>query len=119
MGGDDLTHVGYLVFVKDGPTVYLTGDTGYEEVLAIAAEPHKPDVLVTVINGTFRNLGPAEAAILARKLGVKMVIACHYDLFPANCLPPELLRTNLKLQGMGGMYRLLAHGKPFDYVKTA
>jgi L-ascorbate 6-phosphate lactonase len=115
LGGDDLTHVGYLVFVKDGPTVYFTGDTGYEELLAIAVEPHKPDVLVTVINGAFRNLGPAEAAILARKLGVKVVIPCHHDLFSDNCLPPQLLRTNLKLQGIGERYRLLRHGEPFDY----
>jgi L-ascorbate 6-phosphate lactonase len=115
LAGDDLTHVGYLVFVKDGPTVYFTGDTGYEELLAIAVEPHKPDVLVTVINGAFRNLGPAEAAILARKLGVKVVIPCHHDLFSDNCLPPQLLRTNLKLQGIGERYRLLRHGEPFDY----
>jgi L-ascorbate 6-phosphate lactonase len=115
LGGDDLTHVGYLIFVKDGPTVYFTGDTGYEELLAIAVEPHKPDVLVTVINGAFRNLGPAEAAILARKLGVKSVIPCHHDLFPDNCLPPQLLRTNLKLQGIGDRYRLLRHGEAFDY----
>ncbi len=34
LGGDDLTHVGYLVFVKDGPTLYFTGDTGFEECAA-------------------------------------------------------------------------------------
>jgi L-ascorbate 6-phosphate lactonase len=117
LAGDDLTHVGYLVFVKDGPTVYFTGDTAFEELLAIAVEPHKPDVLVTVINGAFRNLGPAEAAILARKLGVKVVIPCHHDMFPDNCLPPQLLRTNLKLQGLGETYQPLSHGEPFDYIK--
>ena len=117
LGGDDLTHVGYLIFVKDGPTVYFTGDTAFEELLALAVEPHKPDVLVTVINGAFRNLGPAEAAILARKLGVKAVIPCHHDLFADNCLPPQLLRTNLKLQGLGETYQPIAHGEPFDYLK--
>ena len=113
--GDDLTHVGYLIFVKDGPTLYFTGDTGYEVLLSLAVKPHKPDVLVTVINGAFRNLGPAEAAILARDLDVKIVIPCHHDLFPDNCLPPQLLHTNLKLQGIGDRYRLLRHGEPFDY----
>ncbi len=113
--GDDLTHVGYLVSVDRGPKVYFTGDTGYEEVLALAMEPHKPDVLVAVINGAFRNLGPAEAAILARKLGVKVVIPCHHDLFLDNCQPPQMLWTNLKLQGLGDRYRLLVHGEPFDY----
>jgi L-ascorbate 6-phosphate lactonase len=115
LAGDDLTHVGYLFFVKDGPTVYFTGDTGYHELLADAVAPHKPDVLVTVINGAFRNLSPAEAAQLARRIDARVVIPCHYDLFPDNSLPPQLLRTNLKLQGIGERYHLLDHGVPFDY----
>jgi L-ascorbate 6-phosphate lactonase len=112
-GGDDLTHVGYLFFVKSGPTIYFTGDTAYHEILADAVAPHKPDVLVTVINGAFRNLGPAEAALLAKRLNVKIVIPCHHDLFLDNCQPPQMLRTNLKLQGMDESYRLLEQGVPF------
>ena len=114
--GDDLTHVGYLVSVKNGPKVYFTGDTAYNELLAIAMEPHKPDVLVAVINGAFRNLCPAEAALLAKQLGVKVVIPCHHDLFLDNCQPPQMLHTNLKLQGIGDRYRLLRHGEPFDLM---
>lgn len=115
LGGDDLTHVGYLFFVKDGPTVYFTGDTGYHDLLADAVAPHKPDVLVTVINGAFRNLSPAEAAQLARRIDARVVIPCHHDLFPDNCQPPQMLRTNLKLQGIGERYRLLERGVAFDY----
>ena len=33
-GADDLTHVGYLVGVEGGPSVYMTGDTAYHEILA-------------------------------------------------------------------------------------
>jgi L-ascorbate 6-phosphate lactonase len=110
---DDLTHVGYLVRVAGGPTVYFTGDTAYHEVLAIAAAPHKPDVLAAVINGAFRNMGPAEAARLAKQLDVRMAIPCHYDLFPDNSLPPQLLRTNLKIEGIGERYREMEHGVPF------
>ena len=113
--GDDLTHVGYLACIKDGPKVYFTGDTAYSELLAIAMGPHNPDVLVAVINGAFRNLGPAEAARLAKQLQVKTVIPCHHDLFLDNCQPPQMLRTNLKLQGMGEAYQLLRHGEAFDY----
>ncbi len=116
-GGDDLTHVGYLVFVKNGPTVYFTGDTAYHELLADAVAPHKPDVLAVVINGAFRNLGPAEAALLAKRLGVKRVIPCHHDLFLDNCQPPQMLHTNLKLQGMGDAYQLLEHGIPFTFSR--
>ena len=113
--GDDLTHVGYLISVTDGPKAYFTGDTADCELLSLAMEPHKPDVLVTVINGAFRNLGPAEAARLAKQLGVKIVIPCHHDMFLDNCQPPQMLHTNLKLQGIGDRYRLLRHGEPFDF----
>ena len=113
--GDDLTHVGYLLTPKDGPTVYFTGDTTWHDLLAEAVAEHKPDVLVTVINPAFRNLSPAEAALLARRLDVKAAIPCHYDLFADNCQPPQMLRTNLKIQGMVESYRLLRHGAPFDW----
>lgn len=112
-GGDDLTHVGYLIFVNGGPTIYFTGDTAYHDLLADAVAPHKPDVLVTVINGAFRNLAPAEAALLAKRLNVKIVIPCHHDLFLDNCQPPQMLHTNLKLQGMVNSYRLLEQGVSF------
>ena len=113
--GDDLTHVGYLISVSGGPMVYFTGDTDWHDVLADAVAPHKPDVLVTVINPAFRNLSPPLAAQLARRLGVKAVIPCHHDLFADNCQPPQMLHTNLKLQGMGDTYRLLRHAEPFNW----
>jgi L-ascorbate 6-phosphate lactonase len=115
LGGDDLTHVGYLLRVIGGPTLYMTGDTAYHDVMAAAVAPHKPDIFAPVINGAFRNMGPAEAARLARQLDAKIVIPCHWDLFPDNSLPPQLLHTNLKLEGLGDRYRLLAHGAPFTF----
>jgi len=114
-GADDLTHVGYLVKIENGPTVYFTGDTSYHEILAIGVAPHKPDVLVAVINSAFRNLSPAEAAKLARELDVKVVIPCHHDLFLDNCQPPQMLHTNLKILGLGDRYRLLVHGVCYTY----
>ena len=116
--GDDLTHVGYLVRVAGGPSVYFTGDTAYHELLAISVGPHKPDILATVINPAFRNMGPIEAARLARELDVRIVIPCHYDMFPDNSLPPQLLRTNLVVEGIGSRYRQLEHGRPFTFPET-
>ena len=72
-------------------------------------------MLVPVINGAFRNLDPVQAAALARRIDAKVVIPCHHDLFLDNSLPPQLLRTNLKLQGIGDRYCLLRHGEAFDY----
>ncbi len=115
LGADDLTHVGYVIGVDGGPSVYLTGDTAYEDILAAAAAPNRPDILIAVINGAFRNLSPAEAARLARELDVRLAIPCHYDLFPDNSLPPQLFRTNLKIAGIGDRYRQLEHGEAFTW----
>jgi L-ascorbate 6-phosphate lactonase len=114
-GGDDLTHVGYLTRLDDGPCVYFTGDTAYHDLLADSVGEHSPDVLVTVINGAFRNMGPAEAAYLAKQLGVKAVVPCHHDLFPDNCQPPQMLRTNLKIQGIGDRYTPLSTAEAYTF----
>jgi Predicted Zn-dependent hydrolases of the beta-lactamase fold len=119
LGGDDLTHVGYLMFVAGGPTVYFTGDTAYHDVLAAAVSEHKPDVMVAVINPAFRNLSPAEAAQLTRQLDPKVVIPCHYDLFPDNHQPPQMLRTNLLPLGLVDRYRRLKHGRRFLFPEIA
>ena len=113
--GDDLTHVGYLVSVDGGPKLYITGDTGYHEVLATSVAEHKPDVLLAVINGAFGNLSPAEAACLAKRINPEVVIPCHYELFRDNCQPPQMLRTNLQVLGIGDRYRLIEHGRPFTF----
>ena len=118
-GGDDLTHVGYLITIQGGPKIYFTGDTGWHEMLAEVMLPHQPDALVCVINPAFRNLSPAEAALLAKRLNVKTVVPCHHDLFKDNCQPPQMLHTNLKLHGMGERYRLLRHGVAFDLNSTS
>jgi L-ascorbate 6-phosphate lactonase len=113
--GDDMTHVGYLASVRNGPRFYVSGDTGYHEVLAISLAELKPDIMAVVINGAFRSLGPAEAAQLAKAVNPAIVIPCHHDLFPDNQQPPNMLRTNLQILGIGEKYRLLEHGRPFIF----
>ena len=114
-GADDLTHVGYIVTVKDGPVLYITGDTAYHEILGEAAAVSEPDILFAVINPAFGNMSPADAARLAKRLDVDVAIPCHWDMFPDNSLPPELFRTNLVVEGLGGRYRRLEHGVAFTY----
>jgi len=114
-GGDDLTHVGYLVSAVGGPTFYFTGDTAYHEVVGISVAEHKPDVMLAVINGTFRNLSPAEAALLAKQIQPRVVIPYHYDLFPDGQMPPQALRMNLVLHGLQDRYATLTVGEPWVF----
>jgi len=116
-GGDDLTHTGYLVLINGGPTIYFTGDTDYNDVLGYIAG-YRPDVMVTVINGAFRNLGPNEATKLAAMIGPRIIIPCHYDLFPDNSLNPRLFRTCLQSVGIADKYVALEPGKPLTVSGT-
>ena len=114
-GDDDLTHVGYLAAAEGGPTFYFTGDTDYHEILARGVANYDVDVLLTVINGVFRNLGPAQAARLASEIDARIVVPTHHDLFPDNQAVPRNLRTNLFMYDMQDRYRELQIALPYTY----
>lgn len=113
--GDDMTHVGYLVSVQNGPRLYITGDTAYHEVLGVTVAEYKPDVMLTVINGVFRNMGPADAARLANQVQPKVVIPYHYGLFYDSPMHPRILKNNLLLYGMKYRYRTLGIARPYIF----
>jgi L-ascorbate 6-phosphate lactonase len=116
-GADDMTHVGYFVRCQGGPAFYFTGDTAYEDLVAIGVRDQHPDVMIAVINGGFRNMSSAEAAKLAKEVNPKIVIPSHYDLFHCNSAPPQVLRTNLTILGIGEKYRELEHFEPWTYPR--
>jgi len=113
-GDDDLTHVGYVVCVS-GVSIYFTGDTAYHEAVGISASAHKPDIMVAVINGAFRNLTAADAARLAHQIQPRTVIPCHHDLFVDGRVDPQSLRLNLFVYGMAERFKSLEVGKGYVF----
>jgi len=106
--------VGYVA--KIGPwTVYHSGDTipydGMEEIL----RQWKIDVALLPINGrrperqVAGNLWGREAANLAKAIGVRMVIPCHYDMFEFNTETPEEFETTC--QALGQAHQTLHAGQ--------
>ena len=106
--------VGYVA--KLGPwTVYHSGDTipydGMEEIL----RQWKIDVALLPINGrrperrVAGNLWGREAANLAKAIGVRMVIPCHYDMFEFNTETPEEFETTC--QALGQAYQTINAGQ--------
>ena len=88
-------YLGYVV--RMGPwRIYHSGDTvpypRMEELLA----DHEVDVALLPINGreparnVAGNLNGEEAALLAKAMGARRVVPCHYDLFEFNTQSPEL-----------------------------
>ena len=87
----------YLGFVAQfGPfAVYHSGDTVLYDGLVERLRPFKIDVALLPINGrdserrVAGNLWGREAAWLAKEIGAKLVIPCHYDMFEFNTATPD------------------------------
>ncbi len=112
----DLTHMGFVVAVDDGPRVYFTGDTAATDILWTAAR-HEPDVMIVCINAGFKNLSHWQAAEFVKVVDPKIAIPCHYDMFPDNSAPPHMFRASLAVMGIEEKYKLVEHAKQFVYVK--
>ncbi len=63
----DLNHMGFVFEFAHGPRIYMTGDTADCELLASAGR-HAPHLMITCINGGFKNLSHDQAAILAGRV---------------------------------------------------
>jgi L-ascorbate 6-phosphate lactonase len=110
----DLNHMGFVFEFGNGPKVYVTGDTDFTELLYSAAK-HKPDLVITCINGGFNNLSHWEAATLAAAIRPKAAIPCHYDMFPDNAVDPHQFQAALKVRAPEVGYVEMQHGRPLVF----
>ena len=106
----DLNHMGYLLEFGGGPRIYMTGDTAECELLASAAK-YKPALMITCINGGFKNLSHDQAARLAAQIKPRAAIPCHYDMFPDNSIDPRQFHAALTLRAPDIKYLAPQHGQ--------
>ena len=71
---------GFLIKIKDGPTIYHTGDTAFFKDMELLAAADV-DVALLNIGGHF-GMEPEAAAMAARAVNPKLVIPHHYKSFP-------------------------------------
>jgi L-ascorbate metabolism protein UlaG (beta-lactamase superfamily) len=90
---------GYVIEFENGRKLYHAGDTCAFSDMQIIGELYQPDVALLPI-GDFYTMGPREAAIAVRLLGVKHVIPMHYATFPALTGTPAALRQALQALGL-------------------
>ena len=96
-------------------TIYHSGDTVPYEGMIEWLRPHNVDVALLPINGrkperkVDGNLWGREAAWLAKEIGAKVVVPCHYEMFEFNTeTPAEFVEACEKL---GQRYRVLRCGE--------
>jgi L-ascorbate metabolism protein UlaG (beta-lactamase superfamily) len=80
-------YAGYVV--KVGPhTVYHSGDTVVFDGMSHLLKLLSIDIAILPINGKVDNMGGRDAAQLAKDIGAKLVIPCHYEMFEFNTADP-------------------------------
>lgn len=72
---------GYVLRVKDGPTIYHAGDTAVFGDMQILRELYHPTVAILPIGGHF-TMGPQEAALAVRYLEPRSVLPIHFGTVP-------------------------------------
>ena len=98
-------------------TIYHSGDTVPYEGMVEMLRPHDVDVALLPINGrkperrVDGNLWGREAAWLAKEIGAKVVVPCHYEMFEFNTeTPAEFVGECERLRQA---YRVLRCGERF------
>jgi L-ascorbate metabolism protein UlaG (beta-lactamase superfamily) len=98
--------------------IYHSGDTLLYEGMVERLRPFGVDVALLPINGraperrVAGNLNGAEAARLAKSIGARLVIPCHYEMFQFNTADPvEFIRT---AESIGQPYHVLQCGERWE-----
>jgi len=108
-------YLGY-VFTFGRWRVYHSGDTVSYDGMVERLRPFNVDVALLPINGraperrVAGNLNGREAAWLAKEIGAKLVIPCHYDMFEFNTADPrdEFIP---ECERLGQRYKVLRAGE--------
>ncbi|HEY0785456.1 MAG TPA: metal-dependent hydrolase, partial [Acidobacteriaceae bacterium] len=102
---------GFVLTIEGGPVLLHAGDTTVFSDMKLIAELYHPELAMLPIGGHY-TMGPREAALSARYLGVKTVLPVHFGTMPELTGTPAELKTHL---GDGGIEVLMV--KPGEAVR--
>ncbi len=91
--------VGFVIKIKNGPTIYDTGDTAYFSDMKLIGKFYHPDVALINIGGHF-GMEPKMAALAAKAVGAPLDIPHHYATFPILTQDPSAWVKAVKGYGL-------------------
>ncbi len=110
-------YMGYLIHFGEW-TLYHPGDTVLYPRMAERLQTHRVDLAMLPINGraperrVAGNLDGREAANLAKQMGARRAIPCHYEMFEFNTASPDEFVA--ECERIGQPYRVLRCGERFS-----
>jgi L-ascorbate metabolism protein UlaG (beta-lactamase superfamily) len=95
---------GFVLVIKDGPTIYHSGDTAYFKDMETIGETYSIDIALLNIGGHF-GMEPRMAARAAKSVGAKLAVPQHFGTFPgiaqnADGFAAELKRLKIDFHEM-------------------
>jgi L-ascorbate metabolism protein UlaG (beta-lactamase superfamily) len=72
---------GFVIIIKNGPTIYHSGDTAYFKDMEVIGESYAIDVALLNIGGHF-GMEPKMAARAAQSVRARLAIPQHFGTFP-------------------------------------
>ncbi|BDI29069.1 UPF0173 metal-dependent hydrolase [Capsulimonas corticalis] len=104
---------GFLIQVKNGPTIYHTGDTDVFSDMSLIPHHHKVDVMLACIGGHY-TMGPEGAADAVKLVNPGVVIPMHFGTFPALAGTPAEFDAALKARGVKTKLQTLKVGDTIE-----
>jgi len=101
---------GLVVAVRNGPTIYHTGDTGFFADIARVSDYREIDIMLVCIGDHF-TMGPAQAADAVKLVGPKTTIPMHYGTFPFLTGTPSAFSEELRKRGVKTELRVITVGE--------
>ena len=101
---------GLVIRVRNGPTIYHTGDTGFFSDIARVTDYNKIDIMLVCMGDHF-TMGPIRAADAIKLVAPKMVIPMHYGTFPVLTGTPKELGKEMKERGVKSELRVMNAGE--------
>jgi L-ascorbate metabolism protein UlaG (beta-lactamase superfamily) len=101
--------VGYVLQIKDGPTIYHTGDTDVYDDMKLIPAFYKVDVMLACIGGHF-TMDPVRAALAVQIVKPAHVIPMHFGTYPLLAGNPEQFRAALDKRKLGGRLIVMKPG---------
>lgn len=87
--------VGFVLQIKDGPTIYHTGDTDVNYGMKLVGRMYNVDLMLLAIGGHF-TMDPKRAAVATELVNPKMAMPMHYGTFPVLSGTPKEYKKHLK-----------------------
>jgi L-ascorbate metabolism protein UlaG (beta-lactamase superfamily) len=101
---------GLVISIRNGPTIYHTGDTGFFSDIARVSDHNQIDIMLVCIGDHF-TMGPIRAAEAVKLVGPKMTIPMHYATFPVLTGTPKEFGNELKKRSAKTELRVMSVGE--------